>query len=59
MYQVIKRDGKIAEFDLSKINVAITRAFEAKEVNYNPNIIDFLTLKVTSFIVNSVKKSEI
>ena len=30
MYQVIKRDGKIAEFDLSKINVAITRAFEAK-----------------------------
>ncbi len=59
MYQVIKRDGKIAEFDLSKINVAITRAFEAKEVNYNPNIIDFLTLKVTADFEPKIKDDKI
>ena len=59
MYQVIKRDGKIAEFDLSKINIAITRAFEAKEVNYHPNIIDFLTLKVTADFEPKIKDGKI
>ena len=29
MYQVVKRDGKIVEFNLSKISTAITKAFEA------------------------------
>ena len=29
MYQVVKRDGKIGEFNLSKISQAITKAFEA------------------------------
>lgn len=59
MYQVIKRDGKVADFDLSKINLAITRAFEAKEVNYNPNIIDFLTLKVTADFEPKIKDGKI
>ena len=31
MYQVIKRDGKISEFDIKKIAVAVTKAFEASE----------------------------
>ena len=48
MYQVIKRDGKIAEFDISKIAVAVKQAFEACEKQYNDNIIDFLALKVTA-----------
>ena len=30
MYRVIKRDGKIAEFDIRKITAAITKAFEAQ-----------------------------
>ena len=59
MYKVIKRDGKIVDFDLSKINVAITRAFEAKEINYNPNIIDFLTLKVTADYEPKIKEDKI
>ena len=29
MYQVVKRDGQIAEFDIRKIAVAITKAFDA------------------------------
>ncbi len=48
MYNVVKRDGKIASFDLSKISSAITQAFEACNKQYNSNIIDFLALKVTA-----------
>lgn len=48
MYQVIKRDGKIAEFNISKIANAITKAFDAQNKQYNPDIIDFLALKVTA-----------
>ena len=48
MYQVVKRDGKIMEFNLSKISTAITKAFEATHKEYNPDIIDLLALKVTA-----------
>ena len=48
MYRVTKRDGKVAEFDISKISTAIKQAFEACERQFNDNIIDFLALKVTS-----------
>ncbi|NLO99387.1 MAG: ribonucleoside triphosphate reductase [Clostridiaceae bacterium] len=48
MYQVIKRDGKIAEFSISKIANAITKAFDAQNKQYNTDIIDFLALKVTA-----------
>ncbi|MGN0383369.1 MAG: ribonucleoside triphosphate reductase [Eubacterium sp.] len=48
MYKVIKRDGAVAEFDLSKINIAITKAFDAVERQVHTDIIDFLALKVTA-----------
>ncbi len=48
MYQVIKRDGKLTDFNLSKIADAITKAFEATNKQYHPDIIDFLALRVTS-----------
>ena len=48
MYQVVKRDGKIADFTLSKISTAITKAFEATNTQYNQDTIDFLALKVTA-----------
>ncbi len=48
MYNVVKRDGKIVDFDLSKISTAITQAFNACQKQYNPDIIDFLALKVTA-----------
>ena len=48
MYTVIKRDGKIIEFDIRKISSAIALAFDAQERNYTPDIIDFLALKVTA-----------
>ena len=48
MYNVVKRDGKIASFDLKKIAEAITLAFDACNKQYNADIIDFLALKVTA-----------
>ncbi len=48
MYQIVKRDGKVVDFDLSKIGAAIEKAFEACEREYNKDIIDFLALKVTA-----------
>lgn len=48
MYQVVKRDGKICDFNISKISVAITKAFEAKDKQYTPGIVDLLALKVTA-----------
>jgi ribonucleoside-triphosphate reductase len=59
MYQVTKRDGKIVDFDISKISAAITKAFEAESKEYNQDIIDFLALKVTSDYEPKVKNGRI
>ena len=48
MYSVVKRDGKVTSFDISKISKAIKKAFEAQSKAYNDDIIDLLTLKVTA-----------
>ncbi|MCI8566018.1 MAG: ribonucleoside triphosphate reductase [Lachnospiraceae bacterium] len=48
MYQVTKRDGTVGEFDIRKISAAITKAFEARQKEYHPSIIDLLALKVTA-----------
>ncbi|MGF6906757.1 ribonucleoside triphosphate reductase [Fusobacterium sp. PH5-44] len=48
MYQVIKRDGKVVDFNLSKISKAISKAFKSQNKNFNPDIIDLLALKVTA-----------
>ena len=47
-YQVIKRDGEKADFNIAKIAGAIQKAFEAQNRETHPNIIDFLALKVTA-----------
>ena len=48
MYTVVKRDGKVTNFDISKISKAIMKAFEAQNKAYNEDIIDLLALKVTA-----------
>ena len=40
MYRVVKRDGKIVDFNISKISEAIRKAFEAQNRQYNDDIID-------------------
>ena len=59
MYTVLKRTGKIIDFDLAKINQAITLAFEAQGRDYNPDIIDFLALKVTADFEPKIKDGHI
>ena len=56
MYQVMKRDGQIAKFDLSKISVAIEKAFHAQDKEYNQDIIDLLALKVTADFEPKIKE---
>ena len=56
MYLVVKRDGNVVNFDLQKIKVAITKAFEATQKDYDENIIDFIALKVTADFAKKVKK---
>ena len=34
MYKVLKRDGNVVEFSISKIDSAITKAFEAENKQY-------------------------
>lgn len=57
MYKVIKRDGKITEFDISKISQAIKKAFEATETEYHDTVIDLLALKVTADFQSKIKNS--
>ena len=59
MYSVVKRDGKLVQFDLTKISTAIAQAFDACDRQYNDDIIDFLALKVTADFEPYVKDSKI
>jgi ribonucleoside-triphosphate reductase len=59
MYQVIKRDNKVVDFNISKISDAIIKAFEAKNIDYNQDIIDLLALKVTADYSNKIKDEKV
>ena len=59
MYTVLKRDGKIVDFDIKKIAGAISLAFDAQEKEYNQDIIDFLALKVTANFAPKIKDHHI
>ena len=48
MYRVVKRDGRIVDFEISKITNAMKKAFDATETNYNQSVIDFLAVMVTA-----------
>ncbi len=59
MYEVVKRDGTVVSFDIKKISAAITKAFEAAGKQYNPDIIDFIALKVTSDYEKKIKNDRV
>ena len=56
MYQVIKRDGKIKEFDITKIIDAIRSAFVAKQKSFTDATIELLALKVTAHFQSKIKE---
>ena len=55
MYKVRKRNGKVVNFEISKISNAMKKAFEATERKYDDDMIDFLAIKVTSDFENKIK----
>ena len=57
MYRVLKRDGKVADFDIAKIRTAMIQAFDACDTDYNDSVIDFLAIKVTADFAPKVKDS--
>ena len=59
MYRVIKRDGKVVDFNLAKISDAIAQAFDACQKEYNQDVIDFLALKVTAAFADKVEDGKI
>lgn len=59
MIQVVKRDGEIADFNLSKISAAIEKAFKATEKFYTGDIINLLTLRVTADFQQKVTDEKI
>ena len=55
MYRVVKRDGRIVDFEISKIANAMKKAFDATETNYNQSVIDFLAVMVTADFQPKIK----
>ena len=55
MISVVKRDGEVVDFNLSKISEAISRAFTATQKNFNDEIINLLALRVTSDFQEKIK----
>ena len=55
MYRVVKRDGRIVDFEIGKIANAMKKAFDATETNYNQSVIDFLAVMVTADFQPKIK----
>ena len=59
MFNVIKRDGEVAAFQLNKITQAIEKAFQAQEKQYTPDMMEMLGLRVTADFQNKIKKDQV
>ena len=59
VFDVLKRDGERAEFNLGKINAAISKAFEATHKEYNDDIIGLLSLRVSADFQSKIKDGQI
>ena len=55
MINVVKRDGEVVDFNLVKISDAISKAFTATQKSYTDEIINLLSLRVTSDFQDKVK----
>ena len=59
MIHVVKRDGEVAEFGLSKITEAIKKAFKATGNDYSNEILELLSLRVTADFQKKLKDGHI
>ena len=55
MFKVLKRSGELSDFDIEKIEVAITKAFESNNKNYEKNIIELLALRASADFEKKIK----
>ncbi len=59
MFEVVKRDGNVTEFNLVKINDAISKAFEATQKAYDDDIISLLSLRVSSDFQDKIQDNKV
>lgn len=59
MFQVEKRDGTIAEFQMKKITDAIGKAFGAKDMQFSDDMLQMLALRVTADFQSKIKDGKI
>lgn len=59
MFDVLKRDGSQAEFDLSKITAAITKAFDSLDKAHHRSVIELIALRVVSDFEPKIKNGHI
>ena len=59
MYQVVKRDGTVVDFNISKISAAITKAFDALEKQHHPDVINLIALRVASDFESKIRNDRI
>ncbi len=55
MINVVKRDGKVVDFNISKITGAMKKAFKAMDKEYTDDILELLSLRVTSDFQSKIK----
>jgi len=55
-FKVRKRDGQVVDFNLSKIEDAIEKAFDACNKPYSKDILELLSLRVTSEFGSKIKE---
>ena len=59
MFQVVKRDGEVADFNLKKIQDAIQKAFVATGKQFSEEILELLALRVTADFQPRIKDGSI
>lgn len=59
MFDVVKRDGEIAEFQLNKITEAIRKAFDANGKQYTQDMLEMLGLRVTADFQKKIAQDRI
>ena len=59
MFKVEKRDGAIADFELAKITEAVRKAFEANQKQYSQDMLEMVSLRVTSDFQKKIKDDSV
>src|SRR5574344_2037896 len=59
MLQVKKRDGSIVDFDIKKIENAISRAFVAEHKAVTDDVIELLSLRVTANFNSKIAENKV